>query len=258
MSGKILSKIRKLNWVLTESTTGSFSYEQLSAILSEVLNANVYITGSDGKVLGAGYINREDSSLMTDRKGMERLVPAHNQNFLLIKETKANLTGEEILKMFGNSYTMSEKYHCIIPSFCGGKRLGTLIAARYDEAFSEEDIALCEYGAAVVGLELQRNNNLLKEEENRNKTSLALALSSLSSSEKDAVVTILGEFRGDEGEIVTSKIAEKYHMTNSLVVNALRKLESAGIIRSRSMGMRGTRIKIINPYFRREAEKLRQ
>ena len=257
MSSKILSKIRKLNWVLTESTTGSFSYGQLSEILSQVLSANVYITDSDGKVLGTGYINKEDSSLMVDRRGMERLVPAHNENFLQITETKANIKGVDILRMFGSSYEMSEKYHCIIPSFCGGKRLGTLIAARYEEEFSEEDIALCEYGAAVVGLEIQRNNRFAREEENRLKGSVDLALSSLSASEKEAVITVLKEFRGDEGDIVTSKIAEKYHMTNSLVVNALRKLESAGIIRARSMGMRGTRILIINPFFRKEAEKLR-
>ena len=102
-----------------------------------------------------------------------------------------------------------------------------------------------------------RNNRFAREEENRLKGSVDLALSSLSASEKEAVITVLKEFRGDEGDIVTSKIAEKYHMTNSLVVNALRKLESAGIIRARSMGMRGTRILIINPFFRKEAEKLR-
>lgn len=61
---------------------------------------------------------------------------------------------------------------------------------------------------------------------------------------------MMGEFEGDTGTIVTSKIAEKYGMTVSLTVNALRKLESAGVVETRSMGMKGTRIKILNPCLR--------
>ena len=106
--------------------------------------------------------------------------------------------------------------------------MGTLIAARYEEEFSEEDIALCEYGAAVVGLEIQRNNRFAEKRRTASKVRWILPCHRFSASEKEAVITVLKEFRGDEGDIVTSKIAEKYHMTNSLVVNALRKLESAG------------------------------
>ena len=38
-------------------------------------------------------------------------------------------------------------------------------------------------------------------------------------------------------------------MTRSVIVNALRKLESAGIIESRSLGMKGTFIKVLSPLF---------
>jgi transcriptional pleiotropic repressor len=34
-----------------------------------------------------------------------------------------------------------------------------------------------------------------------------------------------------------------------VIVNALRKLESAGIIESRSLGMKGTHIKVRSPLF---------
>ena len=73
MSDRILSKIRRLNRVLTESTAGMFSYDELGKILSEVINANVYITDAGGNVLGAGYINAEDTSTVTDEKGGEKL-----------------------------------------------------------------------------------------------------------------------------------------------------------------------------------------
>ncbi|MCL8209092.1 MAG: GTP-sensing pleiotropic transcriptional regulator CodY, partial [Actinomycetia bacterium] len=33
----------------------------------------------------------------------------------------------------------------------------------------------------------------------------------------------------------------------SVIVNALRKLESAGVVETRSLGMKGTRIRVLNP-----------
>lgn len=38
-------------------------------------------------------------------------------------------------------------------------------------------------------------------------------------------------------------------ITRSVIVNALRKLESAGVIESRSLGMKGTYIKVLNDKF---------
>ena len=48
------------------------------------------------------------------------------------------------------------------------------------------------------------------------------------------------------GTLVASKIADKAGITRSVVVNALRKFESAGVIESRSSGMKGTYIKVLN------------
>ncbi len=256
MSSRILSKIRRLNRVLTESTTGRFSYDELSKILSEVINANVYITDASGNVLGTGYINAEDTSTLVDEKGKEKLSEFHNKRFLEINETLINIIGDEALSVLGSDYPMADKYHGIIPSFCGGERLGTMIVARYHDGFDEEDIALCEYGAAVVGLEIQRKNRLASEQAAREMAAVDIALDSLSFSERDAVYKIFRELEEDEGVIIASKIAEKYDITNSVIVNALRKLESAGALTSRSMGMKGTRIKIINPYFKDRMETL--
>ena len=48
------------------------------------------------------------------------------------------------------------------------------------------------------------------------------------------------------GLLVASKIADRAGITRSVIVNALRKLESAGVIETRSLGMKGTYIKILN------------
>ena len=57
---------------------------------------------------------------------------------------------------------------------------------------------------------------------------------------------ILEELKTREGIIIASKVADKAGITRSVIVNALRKLESAGIIESRSSGMKGTFIRILN------------
>mgnify|MGYP002508452725 CR=1 FL=1 len=45
---------------------------------------------------------------------------------------------------------------------------------------------------------------------------------------------------------MASKIADRVGITRSVIVNALRKFESAGVIESRSSGMKGTYIKVLN------------
>lgn len=72
------------------------------------------------------------------------------------------------------------------------------------------------------------------------------AISALSPSEKEASVALFNEFSGMEGEIVASRVADKYGLTRSVIVNALRKLEAAGLLESKSMGMKGTYIRIVN------------
>ena len=81
----------------------------------------------------------------------------------------------------------------------------------------------------------------------RSKAVVQMAINSLSFSESEAVEHIFDELDGLEGLLVASKIADRVGITRSVIVNALRKLESAGVIESRSLGMKGTYIKILNP-----------
>ncbi len=46
-------------------------------------------------------------------------------------------------------------------------------------------------------------------------------------------------------------------ITRSVIVNALRKLASANVIESRSLGMKGTYLRILNPEIRKELERQR-
>ena len=66
---------------------------------------------------------------------------------------------------------------------------------------------------------------------------------------------IFNELDGTEGLLVASKIADKVGITRSVIVNALRKFESAGVIESRSLGMKATHIKILNDKLLEELDK---
>jgi transcriptional pleiotropic repressor len=120
-----------------------------------------------------------------------------------------------------------------------------------------DDIIVCEYGTTVVGLEMLRAVNEENAEEIRKEQIVQSAISTLSFSELEAIMHIFDELDGDEGILVASKIADRVGITRSVIVNALRKFESAGVIESRSSGMKGTYIKIVNDLVFKELDKIK-
>lgn len=252
----ILAKVRKLNWLLQESPTGAFSFDEMCAILSDLMDANVYVTNVRGKVIGVNYKIKSDSSTIKDQEtGTESFPGEYNEGLMSVKETTANMQGDEALSIFKYDYDTSDKLHTVIPIIGGGTRWGTLIMTRYEPVFTDEDLVLGEYGATIVGLEIQRRKTEEEEEGQRQVAMVQMAIGTLSYSEVEAVQQIFTELDGEEGLLVASKIADRSGITRSVIVNALRKLESAGVIESRSLGMKGTRIKITNPKFKEELEK---
>ena len=95
-------------------------------------------------------------------------------------------------------------------------------------------------------------------EENRKVAVVKSAISTLSFSEMEAITHIFDELNGTEGILVASKIADRVGITRSVIVNALRKFESAGVIESRSSGMKGTYIKVLNDVVFEEVEALKR
>ena len=253
----ILSKVRKLNWLLQESPTGAFSFNEMCGILSDMLDANVYVANVRGKVLGVAYKIKSDSPTMIDSETGDELFPVeYNDEFMKLDQTAANLTGDDVLAIFKYDYDTEDKLHTVIPILGGGKRWGTLIMVRHEPVFSDEDLVLGEYGATVIGLEIQRRKTEEEEAEERQVSMVRMAIVTLSYCEVEVVQQIFAELEGDEGLLVASKIADRSGITRSVIVNALRKLESAGVIESRSLGMKGTRIKILNDKFKDELERM--
>lgn len=68
---------------------------------------------------------------------------------------------------------------------------------------------------------------------------------------------VFDELGGSEGYLVASRVADRVGITRSVIVNALRKFESAGVIETRSLGMKGTYIRVLNEKLLDELNKLR-
>ena len=152
-----------------------------------------------------------------------------------------------------------KQYQAIInPIDIAGERLGTVFMYRVKDAYTIDDIILSEYGTTVVGLEMMRSVNEESAEEHRKIQIVKSAINTLSYSELEAILHIFDELDGNEGILVASKIADRVGITRSVIVNALRKFESAGVIESRSSGMKGTYIKVVNQMVFEELNEIRR
>ena len=177
-----------------------------------------------------------------------------NERLLSILSTKENVN----LQTLGFSEEAVAGYQAIItPIDIAGERLGTLFIYKKEQMYEIDDIILSEYGTTVVGLEMLRSVNEENAEETRKEHIVQSAISTLSYSELEAIIHIFEELDGTEGILVASKIADRVGITRSVIVNALRKFESAGVIESRSSGMKGTYIKVVNDYVFTELEHIK-
>ncbi|OPJ61797.1 GTP-sensing pleiotropic transcriptional regulator CodY [Clostridium oryzae] len=255
----LLEKTRKLNKIIQKSGKEPVVFNDICKLLGEVLNCNVYIVSRKGKILGYNFSGDLEYEIPKDSvDGEMRFPSSYNTNLLNITETKANLTGNGMY-VFENEDKdeYSDKLTTIVPIMGNRERIGTLLMARFGEPFTDDDLVIVEYSATIVGLEILRAKSDEIEQEARSKAIVQLAIGTLSYSELEAVEHIFNELDGNEGLLVASKIADKVGITRSVIVNALRKFESAGVIESRSLGMKGTHIKILNDKLMDELKKIR-
>jgi transcriptional pleiotropic repressor len=84
------------------------------------------------------------------------------------------------------------------------------------------------------------------DKEEHKKRNISSALTTLTPLEQKAVKHVIHELGGQDGMLVTSKLAGRVGITRTVIVNALRKLESAGLIKTRSSGVKGTYIEVLN------------
>lgn len=255
MSVQLLDKTRKINKLLHNNNSHKVVFNDICDVLSEILESNILVISKKGKVLGIK--NRSDikeiKELIKDNVGghIDNLL---NERLLNVLSTKENVN----LLTLGFEFENINDYQAMItPIEIAGERLGTLFLYKNNSQYIIDDIILSEYGTTVVGLEMMRSVNEENAEEHRKIQIVKSAISTLSFSELEAITHIFEELDGNEGILVASKIADRVGITRSVIVNALRKFESAGVIESRSSGMKGTYIKVLNDVVFDELKKLK-
>ena len=255
-SVQLLDKTRKINKLLHNNSSQKVVFNDICKVMSDILVSNVLVISRKGKVLGVSIIEEveEIKELIQDEVGgyVDSML---NERLLNVLSTKENVN----LETLGFAEGYSNKYQAIIaPIDIAGERLGTLFMYKVENQYDIDDIILCEYGTTVVGLEMMRSVNEETAEEDRKVHIVKSAISTLSYSELEAIIHIFDELGQGEGILVASRIADKVGITRSVIVNALRKFESAGVIESRSSGMKGTYIKVLNDVVFDELEQIKK
>ncbi|MBQ4069095.1 MAG: GTP-sensing pleiotropic transcriptional regulator CodY [Lachnospiraceae bacterium] len=245
MGVQLLDKTRKLNNLLHNNSSNKVVFNDMCDVLSDVLASRTLILSKKGKLLGY--------SISVEMGNGEKLIPSRvgefvdkdlNERLLEILSTKENVN----LETLGFEGKFTDLYNAIVtPISIAGERYGTMFAYRADKKYNIDDIILSEYGATIAGLELIRSHNEETEEIYRNSNIVSAAVATLSSSEKEAICEIMKKIRSEKSElIIASRISQETGITRSIIVNALRKLESAGVIKCKGAGMKGTRIRVLN------------
>ncbi|NLU36047.1 MAG: GTP-sensing pleiotropic transcriptional regulator CodY [Clostridiales bacterium] len=248
VSQELLENTRELNKILQSSGPDGVVFSDLTNALSRILNCNVFVVSRKGRILSKTIANENSTLPFVEVKKKEfRFDEQFNNKLLTHNETRVNISTNEDKQV----------YVTVIPVQSGVGRLGTLIFECFGREMTTEDMILAEYSATVVGMEIMRSKTEEIEEQARKKAVVQMAIGTLSYSELEAVEHIFNELDGSEGLLVASKIADRVGITRSVIVNALRKFESAGVIESRSLGMKGTHIKILNDELLPELAKMK-
>ena len=230
---------------LLQKEGNEVKFGELSQALREGFdNTDIYILSKRGKVLGHALEEGFENTPF-DQEWLELgLVPDRLNSTLMrvgaLTESKAE-SGENML---------------IVPLVGASKRVGTLLFVS-DGSFGEEDQIIAEFSATAVGMVISHAEVEEEEDEAQESKLARSALKSLSYSEVLAMQRIFDELEEDEGLLVASRIADEAGITRSVIVNALRKLASANVIESRSLGMKGTYLRVLNKEIRSEFDRQR-
>lgn len=250
--------MRKLNVMIQNCNSETIVFDEILEELKRVSNSNIILIDRKGKILKEKLIG--DSSII-DKKATNDGIYVENQlndQLRNVVETRENISFEHF---FIKSVSKAElkKYSVIVtPVNVISQRFGTIIIYKSEGKFELDALILIEYISTIIGLILLHSKSEESAEEIRKMTIVRSAIGTLSYSELEAILHIFQELDGPEGLLVASKVADKVGITRSVIVNALRKFESAGVIESRSLGMKGTYIKVLNEYLLNELDKLRK
>ncbi len=258
---KLLMEITKnINAIIGKKDDKVTALKNICNEIGQRLLCGVLLIDTAGKVITHNDKNEFDNvygMLFTGDKEKFLINNLKNEiNNLTEKKENINLSELDIFQTIINidkNFIIS-----VVPLNNGGDRIGTVIFYREDKEFSNSDLMVIEIFTIISSLTLLQVMMEEKADMERNKNIVKAAISTFSYSELEAIVHLFNALEGDEGIIIASKVADEVGITRSVIVNAIRKFESAGVIESRSLGMKGTYIKTLNKYLPEELEAIKE
>ncbi len=251
VDNQLISSIRQVNQAfLTIPAKGQNSLEEGVREIATLTGSLVIVIDHAGVVL-AVFDGKDKSndhqgevvvggSLAADRavQGMIKFNdPVFNQEYPAQEISAGEAENEN-----------ENNYYSFVPLTGDSKRIGSLLIHHSGFQLTLEQVVLMEAVSGFISLLLLQDKQDRLEKDARNRELAEGAFDSLSYSEVEAIREILKNISNNESIVVASKIADGLGITRSVIVNALRKFESAGIIESRSLGMKGTLIRVKNTY----------
>ncbi len=194
-------------------------------------------------------------------------------NYIIEQSNDYNFILSQVCKELSNSYNLEVSVKCkdklyfdntkekkklsVVFKICCKASVEAHVSFWNDSGDFEFDTIFSNALEVILGLIIK--NIVLGEfqDEEKKLEEVKNVIDKLSFSELTAVIKIFSEYKTDDITIVASQVAQKYNLTRSSIVNAIRKLESAMVIESYSLGVKGTHIKVINNYFTKEINKLK-
>lgn len=240
MNSIALSYLKSLSQVLKTNANDDDLINPFLNKICEILNTDIFIVDNFGNISHSNISNFTDFITLNDLNSF-----IADSKFLTyistLLENKFNLLPNNLFIK-----SSSQKYFfLILPLIFSGNKVSTAVIYR-NKKFEEDIEIVSEYINSVLSSLIFNYNNFIDSELKRQKSIIKSSIGTLSYSELEAILAIFEELNSTEGIIVASKIADKFQITRSVIVNALRKFESAEIIESRSLGMKGTYIKVLN------------
>ena len=134
----------------------------------------------------------------------------------------------------------------------GVENIGSVTVKRQGSLFNDFEEQAFYAFASVISLLLRSFDDRDKENIERVKS----AMGSLSYSELTAAIHVFEALEGKSGYFIAGGISKDKGISKSAIVNCLKKLESAGLIEVRSLGVKGTHVRVLNETLAVELEKL--
>ncbi len=133
----------------------------------------------------------------------------------------------------------------IIPLKYNKNQVIAIVYKNNGNNFNDEELPFIDMFFSIINIHMDNLKTHKKISTNDTKTLIENAISTLSYSELEAMNFVFNSFYESEKVIVASSIAIIHNVSRSVIVSGLKKLALCNAIYTKSMGNKGTYVKIL-------------